>query len=217
MKRLPPLFALLTFFLASCAAPASATSKPQDVDQISGSVLFQDDFSSNVTGWRRFTSAEGTMDYNVAGYRMLVNSLNTNFWATANQNFADARIEADAGKLGGPDSNRVGLVCRFANDTYYFFMITSDGFYGIGIFAGGQGVLLGQSELQTNENIKTGLAVNHLRADCAGTTLTFYVNGFEVASVQDSTLQAGDVGLLAGTFDQPGVDVIFDNFVVLKP
>lgn len=217
MKRLPPLFALLTFFLASCAAPASATSKPQDVDQASGSVLFQDDFSSNVTGWRRFTSTEGTMDYNAAGYRMLVNSLNTNFWATANQNFADVRIEADAGKLGGPDSNRVGLVCRFANDTYYFFMITSDGFYGIGIFAGGQGALLGQSELQTNENIKTGLAVNHLRADCAGTTLTFYVNGFEVASVQDSTLQAGDVGLLAGTFDQPGVDVIFDNFVVLKP
>ena len=26
-----------------------------------------------------------------------------------------------------------------------------------------------------------------------------------------------DVGLLAGTFAQPGVDVIFDNFVVLQP
>jgi hypothetical protein len=35
--------------------------------------------------------------------------------------------------------------------------------------------------------------------------------------VQDATLNAGDVGLLAGTFDQPGVDAIFDNFVALKP
>ena len=77
--------------------------------------------------------------------------------------------------------------------------------------------MLGQSEMQADGNIKTGMAVNHLRADCAGDSLTFYVNGFKVASVQDSTLKAGGVGLLAGTFDQPGVDVIFDNFVALKP
>jgi hypothetical protein len=30
-------------------------------------------------------------------------------------------------------------------------------------------------------------------------------------------LKHGDVGLLAGTFAHPGVDVIFDNFVVMKP
>ncbi|MCA2001278.1 MAG: hypothetical protein LDL51_05390 [Chloroflexi bacterium] len=216
MKRLPVFPILFSVFLFACSA-AAAVSTPQDADKASGSLLFQDDFSSAATGWRRFASPEGVMDYDAAGYRVLVNALNTNFWATANRNFADVRIEADAGKLGGPDANRIGLVCRFSNDTYYFFMISSDGFYGVGIFAGGQGVLLGQSEMKASERIKTGLAVNHLRADCSGTTLAFYVNGFEVASVQDATLQAGDVGLLAGTFDQPGVDVIFDNFAVFKP
>jgi hypothetical protein len=25
------------------------------------------------------------------------------------------------------------------------------------------------------------------------------------------------VGILAGTFNEPGVDVVFDNFVVVKP
>jgi hypothetical protein len=201
----------------ACSTIAPVTSVPQDQDKASGSLLLQDDFSRPVSGWRRYTAPEGTMDYNAAGYRILVNSLNTNFWSTSQQNFADARLEVDAGKLGGPDANRIGLVCRFTNDTYYFFMITSDGFYGIGIFAGGQGVLLGQNEMRPDDNIKKGLAVNHLRADCAGDLLTFYVNGFQVASVQDSTLKAGDVGLLAGTFDQPGVDIIFDNFVALKP
>lgn len=217
MKRLFPALVLLIFLATACTTAETAAPAPQDLDKASGSVLFQDDYSRLVSGWRRFTSAEGTMDYNASGYRILVNSLNTNFWSVAGQNFSDVRIEADAGKLGGPDSNRIGLVCRFKNDAYYFFLISSDGFYGIGVFAGGNGVLLGQSEMQPNENIKTGLAVNHLRADCNGTTLTFYVNGFEVASVQDATLQAGDVGLLAGTFDQPGTDAIFDNFVVLKP
>jgi hypothetical protein len=96
-------------------------------------------------------------------------------------------------------------------------MITSDGFYGIGIYSGEKAVLLGNGELQSSNSINTGLAVNHLRADCAGDKLTFYVNGLEVASARDATLKSGDVGLLAGTFSQPGVDVVFDNFVVLKP
>jgi hypothetical protein len=123
----------------------------------------------------------------------------------------------DAGKLGGPDENRIGLICRYTGTDYYFFIVTSDGFYGIGLFSGGQAALLGQSEMQASNNIKTGLAVNHIRADCLGNTLTFYINGLQVASVQDATLASGDVGLLAGTFSQPGADVIFDNFVVLKP
>lgn len=217
MNRLYPLLAFLIILSTACSANTPATSVPQDQGVTSGSVLFQDDFSRPISGWRRYTAPEGTMDYSAAGYRILVNSLNTNFWSTPQHDFADVRMEVDAGKLGGPDANRIGLLCRFRNDAYYFFMITSDGFYGIGIFAGGKGVLLGQSEMQQNSNIKTGLAVNHLRADCVGDTFTFYVNGFQLASVQDSTLKAGDVGLLGGTFDQPGVDVIFDNFVALKP
>lgn len=217
MNRLPVALILLAFLFVACSTIAPSTAAPQDQDKASGSLLFQDDFSNNSTGWRRFTAPEGTMDYNAAGYRILVNALNTNFWSTPQQKFADVRMEVDAGKLGGPDANRIGLLCRLTGDAYYFFLISSDGYYGIGVFAGGQGVFLGQSEMQANENIKTGMAVNHLRADCAGDTLTFYVNGFQVASVKDSTLKAGEVGLLAGTFDQPGVDIIFDNFMALKP
>ena len=157
------------------------------------------------------------MDYYSGGYRMLVNSLQTNFWATPRRNFGDVRLEVDTGKLAGPDENRIGLICRHNGKDYYFFMITSDGYYGIGIFAGGQAALLGQSEMKLSSNIRTGLAVNHLRADCTGDMLTFYVNGFQVASAQDGTLKSGDIGLLAGTFSQTGVDLIFDNFVALKP
>jgi hypothetical protein len=217
MNRLLILFSLLIVLSLACSAALPATSVSQDQNALSGSVLFQDDFARPISGWDRFITAEGTMDYDAAGYRMLVNSLNTNFWSTPHKNFADVRMEVDTGKLGGPDENRIGLICRFTGEDYYFFMITSDGFYGVGIYTGGQAVLLGQSEMQVSSNIKTGLAVNHLRADCAGDTLTFYVNGFQVTSVQDGTLKSGDVGLLAGTFAQPGVDVIFDNFVALKP
>ncbi len=217
MNRYLIFFSALIILSSACSSIAPVPSASQDQSAPSGSVLFQDDFTGQTSGWDRLLTAEGTMDYDAGGYRMLINSLNTNFWSTPHKNFSDVRMEVDAGKLGGPDENRIGLICRFTGNDYYFFLISSDGYYGIGIYTGGQAILLGQSEMQSNGNIKTGLAVNHLRADCAGDTLTFYVNGFQIASVQDGALKSGDVGLLAGTFSQPGVDVILDNFVVLKP
>jgi len=219
MFRICSLFlSILVIVLASLACQysfpfaATPTSLPQ-----SGEVLFYDDFTDTATGWERFTSAEGTMDYDGSGYRFFVNALQANFWSTPGKSFKDVRMEVDVAKLSGPDENRIGLLCRFVDNNYYFFMVSSDGYYTIGKYIGENAIQLGQSEMQYNESIHTGLAVNHLRADCIGSTLIFYVNGTPVAEVEDSDLVEGDVGLLAGTFTQPGVDVIFDNFVVLQP
>lgn len=217
MNRLKLFFILMlpAIFLSACSALSPVT--PQSQSLPSGSVLFQDDFSSQATGWDRMLVNEGVMDYDSGGYRILVNALQTNFWSTPAKNFADVRMEVDTGKLAGPDENRIGLLCRFNGKDYYFFIMTSDGFYGIGLFKDGQATLLGQSEMLSSANINKGLAINHLRGDCAGQTLTFYVNGFQIAQAQDSTLTSGDVGMIAGTFSTPGVDIIFDNFVVLAP
>lgn len=157
------------------------------------------------------------MDYDLGGYRILVNALQANFWSTPGKDFKDVRLEVDVGKLGGPDENRIGLICRSDGKSYYFFIISSDGYYGLGLFTNGKANLLGQSEMQPSGKINPGAAVNHLRADCQGNSLTFYVNGFQLARAQDATLTHGDAGLLAGTFDRPGADIVFDNFVALQP
>ena len=196
------------------SSPFLSTPTPQPQ---SGETLFYDDFTNPTTGWDRFTSAEGTMDYDGSGYRFLVNALQANFWSTPGKSFKNVRMEVDVAKLSGPDENRIGLICRFVENNYYFFMVSSDGYYTIGKYIGGNAIQLGQSEMQYNESIHTGLAVNHLRADCNGSTLILFVNGAPVAKAEDADLKEGDVGLLAGTFAQPGVDVIFDNFVVLQP
>ncbi|KXK45703.1 MAG: hypothetical protein UZ10_BCD003001803 [Bacteroidetes bacterium OLB10] len=215
MNRFYILTFVFIFFISACSAIAPV-SLPQNALP-AGSVLFQDDFSNQTTGWDRLLVNEGIMDYDSGGYRILVNALQTNFWSTPNKTFNDVRIEVDTGKLAGPDENRIGLLCRFNGKDYYFFIMTSDGFYGVGLFKDGQATLLGQSEMLSSDNINKGLAINHLRADCAGQTLTFYVNGFQIAQAQDSTLTSGDVGMLAGTFSTAGVDIVFDNFVVLQP
>ena len=215
MTHIKMLWMISLVLLSACAGlPAS----PAPVQALpSGSVLFQDDFSNLSSGWDRMAVGEGIMDYDAGGYRILVNALETNNRATPRRNFADVRIEVDTGKIGGPDENRIGVLCRFNGNDYYFFIISSDGFYGAGIYFDGQAILLGQGEMQASDVINKGLAINHLRADCIGNTYTFYVNGFQVTQFQNDALASGDVGILAGTFSIPGVDIIFDNFVIFQP
>ena len=71
--------------------------------------------------------------------------------------------------------------------------------------------------MQPTDAIHTGDAANYVRVVCNGSTLTLYVNGQQVDSVTDTTFTEGDVGLIAGTFDSPDVEIAFDNFVVTPP
>ncbi len=206
-------FVFLGFLLAACQSPSLAewTTEP-------GGLLFQDDFSTPDGSWIRTSSPEGAMDYYRSAFRIWVNLSDYDFWSTPGLNFGDVRLEVDAGRLSGPDENRYGLICRYQDAwNFYFFVISSDGYYAIGKVNQGERSLLGQEMMAYNPNINLGMAPNHLRADCIDDTLAFYVNDQPAALVRDTDFASGDVGLLAGSFDQPGVDIIFDNFKVIKP
>jgi hypothetical protein len=200
------------FFLSSCI-PAS---KPLIPAAKSGDILYQEEFGNNTTGWHRISNDKGIMDYDGGGYRILVRQPELNIWSTAEKDFGDVRVEADVIRLNGPAENRMGLICRYQGGNYYFFAISNDGYYVIGKFIGGMILLLGQSEMQASEAIQKG-TMNHLRADCIGNTLTFYINFTQVASASDADFPTGDVGVLAGSFSEPGVDILFDHFVVIQP
>ena len=206
------LFLVFILLLNACAPRTIEVAPPEP----SGTVLFQDDFEQNTTGWDRVSNDVGIMDYDSGGYRMLIRQPSFNFWSTPEVNFRDVRLEVDVTKLSGPNENRTGLMCRYQNGNYYFFVISSDGYYAMGKFINGSTVLLGQSAMQVTTDIEPG-AVNHLRADCIGDSFTFYINFNLIAGAMDAELPTGDVGLIAGSFLEPGVDVLFDHFVVMQP
>ncbi|MFT3892463.1 MAG: hypothetical protein QM730_12580 [Anaerolineales bacterium] len=208
---LPTLSLILLLSLSTCGSlPISTPAAP------SGTILFQDTFETNLSGWDRLANDGGIMDYDGGGFRILIRQPNMNYWSTPEKNYSDVRVEADVTRLNGPEENRAGLICRYQNGDYYFFIISNDGFYGIGKFIGGQTLLLGQTVMQPSELILRD-GINHVRADCVGNTLTLYVNFTQVATAQDSDFANGDVGILAGAFTQPGVDMLFQNFVAMQP
>jgi hypothetical protein len=207
----------LVLLVLACSFP------PYAVDWLKepGAVLYQDDFSDPTSGWTHLSNQDGVMDYDAGGYRFLINSPDYDLWSLPQlaYNYQDVRLEVDAARLAGPVENRIGLICRYQDASdYYFFVVSSDGYYGIGKVVAGELSLIGQDQMQYSFTIQQGTALNHLRADCVGDMLIFYINNdVPVAAVRDSDLKMGRVGLLAGSFQETGVDVVFDNFVVLKP
>ncbi len=188
------------------------------VSSAPGAVVFQDDFSRPISGWDRYYDATYSSDYHEGGYRIHVLEPNTDAWAIPHLDLADVQIEVDAAKLGGPDDNVYGVLCRYKDArNFYFFLVSSDGFSGIGVYKDGRRRLLTDESLLPSEAVYRGDALNHIRADCHGYQLRLFVNGILVAETQAAEWPSGDVGLIAGTYGQAGTEILFDNFSVLQP
>ncbi|MBT3322305.1 MAG: hypothetical protein HN392_08480 [Anaerolineae bacterium] len=185
---------------------------------ISGDILFSDDFSTQENGWTRLINEGGLMGYDAAGFRFFIREEGVDYWTTPGLSLSNTRVEVDVLQYAGPVENRMGIICRHQNDqNFYFFVISADGYYAIGKNKDGRSTLLEQNAMQYSGAIKKGVVINHLRAECQGSTLSFFVNDVPVALVVDEDFSSGDVGLLAGTFDRGDLDILFDNFVVTQP
>ena len=206
------------FFLVIFSLSVLLAACQPEPEPLPGDILFEDDFSTTENQWTSLANEGGAMGYDADGFRFFVRDEGLNYWTTPGLAFTDTRIEADVFQYAGPAENRLGLICRYQNDqNYYFFVISADGYYAIGKKKAGEQTLLEQEAMRFSDEIKTGQAINHLRADCQGSTLQFFANNVSLAMVEDKDFTEGDVGLLVGTFDEGNVDILFDNFIVLQP
>ena len=216
MLRLFFLSAILLFSSNACQF-ASLTANLYDTP--SGAVLFQDDFSDPSSGWEIFNQIEtGTMDYFDSLFRIHVLGEYQMLSSFPGLFFSDVQVEADMIKVVGKSDDMFGLVCRAMDkQNYYFFVISSDGYYGIGKVIAGVQSILGTQGMMPSEIISQGKNKNHLRADCIGDKLILSVNGQELQSVIDNDIDHGDVGILAGTLQDPENVVLCDNFQAINP
>ena len=212
MKKIALILCLFLLPALACSATTLAEGLVP-----SGGVLYKDYFDNPNSGWGQLNGDVGESDYVNGAYHIFTQQPNTNLWTHPGKDFSNVRIDVSILSLSGPLENRMGTICRLVNDrNYYFFVISADGYYGIGKMRAGQVIML-TNDMLPHDAILTGNQINQVTAECSGKTLTLYVNNTLAGSVEDSDLKSGDIGILAGSFSQPGADVYFDNFIVTKP
>jgi hypothetical protein len=185
-----------------------------NLEQLKNSAYW-DDFSDPKSGWMVYQGTEGSMGYHSGTYQFQIDQTNLMLYSTPGYSVADALVQVEAYKSGGPDENIFGIICRYQDENnYYFLTITSNGYYGIGKITDGATSLIGTEEMQYNSAINQGRTSNTLQATCQSDHLALAVNGTKLVEVQDSLFANGAVGLIAGTYDIYGANILFDNFAV---
>lgn len=181
-------------------------------------LLFFDDFSDVNSGWYTNGDPASPGLYSSDGYRLIKEQPQGAVWALPGRIFTDVRVEVKTTKQGGEDDNWFGVMCRVQGTTqtgnFYILMISSDGYFGIGKKTGDILELIGQDKMLLHPAINKGNATNLISAICAGNRLTLYVNGEFVVETTDADYTSGQVGILAGTFEVAGTDILFDDFAV---
>ncbi|PWB54146.1 MAG: hypothetical protein C3F13_07590 [Anaerolineales bacterium] len=181
--------------------------------------MFYDYFADTSNNWDQASDDTASTDYYADAYRIIINVTNYEAWANpGNKSFSDTSIEVDATKNSGPDDNDFGVICRYSNvDQFYYAIISSDGYYAIMKMTDNGSESIGAGSMLESDKIIQGATTNHIRFDCVGSTLTLYINRYLVDQQIDIDYTSGNVGLIAGTFETPGTDILFDNFIVYKP
>jgi hypothetical protein len=178
--------------------------------------IYMDDFEDPDSGWPEYDEDVLLSEYTDGGYRILVREPGWFVWTRPSpmKQYSDIRIQVEVKKIGGPDENSMGVMCRYKdNENFYGFDISSLGMALIYKYEGGEYIGLSADGYEDVDGINPG-DVNLLVAVCSGEDLELYVNGDLVASATDSSFAKGQIALLAGNGDVAGADILFDNLYV---
>lgn len=208
--------ALLALMLALVACGGGG-----DGPKLPEGVLFQDDFSADQGAWILEADLDANASLKDGQLQISIDAPNLIAWAEVKEKeFADFALEVDASQLGGPDNNSYGIVFRKRSPSaYYRFDISGDGYYALtrrDETDGGTWTWITPDWL-ASDAIHQGASSNHVKIVAQGSHLVFYVNDQLLLETDDNGYRSGGVGLDAGSFNEAGVLIGFDNLVIREP
>jgi hypothetical protein len=206
---------LAAFTALALSACGGSARQPSD----SGAEL-QDDFSGGtcLLGSLEAGSTQGYecvdgefrawIDNDQASYDFITSS--------SPDSYGDVRIEVDARIVSAVPYGGAVVVCRGSQTSgdFYAFTLSPDGSVDISDYLDG-GEQIARAGTLPAGTMKPD--TNHLRVDCIGSHLAFYVNGVLGLERDLDELAQGEVGLGAGGASNGFTEVRFDNLVVTQP
>jgi hypothetical protein len=216
------ILAILILALAALACGLPSLPKLPSVPKLpnTSGAAFEDNFDGFDQTWGTGTDESSSVEYADGGLKFKVHNAKYYVWGGPNDTkFSNVHIEVTAKNNSSDPNAAFGILCHqgVVNDNYYYFAITPSGQYAIAKAALTKDdlFLTNDDQWASSDDIKPGADSYRLGADCGDGTLTFYVDGKAIASVEDTTYNKGQVGLFAWSADQEdGVNVTYDDFVV---
>ncbi len=188
-------------------------------------LVLSETFSSNVNEWpaRASTDDWGGIERQVTDgvYRWIITATQpVGRWASpetpdSSTIAEDFLVRVDASRQEGPEQAAYGLVLRHKEGSYYLFSVRDDGFFQFSLWTG----FSWQPILDWTESTRIHpQEVNTLAVLAKGSRFDLYINDDFVATAEDATLPAGEIGLSVTTPPTEGAAVfVFDDLQVWIP
>jgi len=182
-------------------------------------VLLDDDFSGGRTQWGTGTDADSAVEYLDEALNFQIFKKNYIVWTTPNdKDYENVHMEVTVINNGTDSTTAFGIICDQQHpitDSHYYFAVTPAGEYAIAkaALALNDVFLTNNDEWAKSDLIAKEAGSYRVGADCGNGKLTLYVEGQEVASVDDATYTSGGIALFAWSGkDAATTNVSFDNF-----
>jgi hypothetical protein len=199
-------------------APPTAEGQPSvaDVEARFFSILesepaFSFDFRIDAGDWSTSSTDDVTIELMRRRLHISVDSADWITWSLFSTDMSDFLMEADVQVVTSPLDGNYGIIFRTLDaDNFYVFRISPRGTFSLMKKVDGEWTILtnwtASDAIDTSEG-----AVNRLSVLAEGSQLAVLVNDEVVAQATDEDMTEGQVGLAAGVYAEPGLEVAFDN------
>jgi S1-C subfamily serine protease len=183
--------------------------------QPEGNVVLIDEFSDNRNSWALGDFESGWIDILEDQLIITINTDSFVQWTSLPGEYNELIMVADGQILSSVGDGEAGFVCGYEDtENFTILEVSEDGYYTIWKYQDDEYISLLDWEYSDAIDLSQPFT---LAAYCGPDSLRLAINDVLLAQVVDSTYSAGSVGLMAGTWDNPGVSVSFDTFIILNP
>lgn len=174
------------------------------VDDSGDEILFFDDFTEK-RGWHQDASAY----YSEGKYHVFDKDYGITSWLETP--YEDFAVQVKTNWLEGDEGTGYGLMFRAKDiNNGFMFLVGGDGSFCLGSFDYGNWTYLVEWEDNKALN-KRGQ--NSLRVVCEGNSISLFINGIHVRTIQNGRHREGFVGMAV----YPQAHISFDDFLITRP
>jgi hypothetical protein len=205
------------WILSTAVAPIATVEAPdaavvaQRLDEIrSADPTFSDEFRRDSGVWADPGYDGVTFSYQRSTYHVAIDTPNIIPGSTGDITVGDFLLEVEAAQIAGPNGQYGVFFRQVDENNFYLFAVTPFQTYSLWKLVDDEWTAL-IDWTQAEAILAEEGDVNRIGVLAEGAQITLLINDAAVAQVEDDTFAEGNVALAAGTFEEGGVEVEFDN------